>query len=81
MPHLIPMPGMDVKEEDVFLDENEVKTENADPEVLSDGMDISDSDEYDEEEVKISSSPFLTIVFRKISSTAPTTPWKLTKLL
>ena len=54
MPHLIPMPGMDVKEEDVFLDENEVKKENADPDVLSDGMDISDSDEYDEEEVKIS---------------------------
>ena len=55
MPHLIPMPGMDVKEEDVFIDEisqeNQVKTEKADPDALSDGMDISDSDEYDEEDV------------------------------
>ena len=46
---------MDVKEEDVFIDEisqeNQVKTEKADPDALSDGMDISDSDEYDEEDV------------------------------
>ena len=51
MPHLIPMPGMDIEEDSVF-DDAEIKTgleeANARQEINSDFMDISDSDNNEE---------------------------------
>ena len=51
MPHLIPMPGMDIEEDSVF-DDNEIKMgleeANASQEINSDIMDISDSDNNEE---------------------------------
>ena len=58
MPHLIPMPGMDVNDDSVFDDSeiSSIKQENMDntsQDIHSDGMDISDADEYKEEEVAL----------------------------
>ena len=52
MPHLIPMPGMDVEEDNVFEDpKSEIFAEKANTshETNSDVMDISDSDNNEED--------------------------------